>query len=261
MNFRSFLRARIAAGAARKMFAPVADHALPLSITAFFLLISIPLTDAHYLVRRVNLEEMTVLADRIFVGRCASVEETEAWVAGGVFPATRYTFEVERAVKGRMPPTITFRHLGYGSRPVSGKGGEITARTFLNPMSTYRVGDRLLLFLNAEAPRSRMTSPVGLYQGAFFIRRMPSGEELARNSVHNLGLLSTPYTGVGLNAYEARVVLPEGYQRPAAGVRALARHRAPLPLDQFIGAVEGILAAHGGAKGVITGTEQGRLPN
>src|SRR5215471_20943473 len=93
-----------------------------LSLIALLWLISSPITDAHHAVLRFNLEEMTSTADRIFVGRCMAIEETEEMIAQGKMPVTRYTFEVERAVKGKLPKQITFRQLGHPARRALGKG-------------------------------------------------------------------------------------------------------------------------------------------
>ena len=57
-------------------------------------------------------------------------------------------------------------------------------------MSEYRVGDRVLLFLIPDYLDGKVTYPVGLYQGAFYVSTMPSGQELARNSINNLDLFT-----------------------------------------------------------------------
>ncbi len=230
---------------------------------AIYCLASPPVGDAHHLVRRVNLAEMTVMADRVFIGHCLSVEETEEEIAGGILPVTRYTFEVERALKGRVPKQLTIKYLGHASRP--GKGGRLTMhgravspKTFLHGMNPYKEGDRVMLFLNADSARG--TSPVGLYQGAFFITRMPSGQELAQNSINNLGLFTALYTGLGVKAGDARVIFPENDQ-PIAVERfhSLATRRGALPLDSLLGLVEEIINAHGVERGTITGGQKGGL--
>ncbi|MEW6207892.1 MAG: hypothetical protein AB1631_05965 [Acidobacteriota bacterium] len=221
-----------------------------------------PAGDAHHLVRRVNLAEMTVLAEHVFVGRCLSVEETEEEIAGGILPITRYTFEVERAIKGRLPRQVTIRYLGHASPAKGGgrtmHGRPVSPKTFLHGMSPYREGDRLMLFLNADSVRG--TTPVGLYQGAFFIKRMPSGQELAQNSINNLGLFTAPYTGFGLKSEDARVIFPENDQPIAMEkYHSLASRRGALPLDALIEIAEQVISAHGGERGVITGERGGLL--
>ena len=232
-----------------------------MAIIALYCLAS-PSSDAHHLVRRVNLAEMTVLADRVFVGRCLSVEETEEEIAGGILPVTRYTFEVERAIKGRVPRQLTIKYLGHATPAKGGKltmhGRPVSTKTFLHGMNPYKEGDRVMLFLNAETPQG--TSPVGLYQGAFFITRMPSGQELAQNSINNLGLFTAPYTGFGVKPDEARVIFPDNDQPIAVEkFHSLASRRGALPLDSLIELTEEIITAHGGERGVITGTQKGGL--
>src|SRR5215472_16456924 len=100
-------------------------HLVLLAFVALTLLIATRALDAHHAVLRFNLEEMTATADRIFVGRCMAIEETEEMIAQGKMPVTLYTFEVERAVKGKLPKQITFRQLGHPARRALGKGGEM----------------------------------------------------------------------------------------------------------------------------------------
>src|SRR5688500_4111175 len=92
-------------------------------LVACAIAVSVFNTDAHHAVLRFNLEEMTVASDRVFVGRCIGVEETEEDIAQGSMPVTLYTFEVERAIKGHLPKQLTFRQLGHPARRALGKGG------------------------------------------------------------------------------------------------------------------------------------------
>jgi hypothetical protein len=229
-------------------------------------------TSAHHAVLRFNLEEMTATADRIFVGRCIAVEETEELVAQGIMPVTRYSFEVERVLKGRLPRLTTFRQLGHPPRPASGKGGgmtmhgrAVTRDTFIHGMSEYRAGDRVVLFLIKNYLGDKVTYPVGLYQGAFFVSRMPSGQELARNSINNLGLFTAPYNGTVMRDGDARIIFPERDEplSDAAGLtvktRSLADKRGALPLDSLLQLVEQIIVAHGGEKGELVEGKKGAV--
>ncbi|HYV03648.1 MAG TPA: hypothetical protein VFB82_03625 [Blastocatellia bacterium] len=218
---------------------------------------------AHHLVLRFNLEEMTATADRVFVGRCTTVEETREMIAQGMMAVTRYTFEVERVIKGRVPKTLTFRQEGHRARIATGKGKEMVAHgrvvspdTF-HGMSEYEVGDRVVLFLIPDYLGGKVTYPVGLYQGAFRVSDMPSGQRLVRNSINNLGLFTAPYNGWKLKAADAHVVFPDRDNAigdvSALGVdgAALVRKRGSLPLEDFLKVVERIVAAHGGSKGAL----------
>ena len=245
------------------MSAGYRTHAAPACATLAMLLLPYAM-DAHHAVLRFNLEEMTATADRIFVGRCLAVDEAEEMIAQGMMPVTLYTFEVERAVKGKLPRRITFRQLGHPAHRALGKGGEmtmhgdaVTSRTFIHGMSIYGVGDRLLLFLIPDYLGGKVTYPVGLYQGAFFVSRMPSGRELARNSINNLGLFTAPYNGTAMSASAAQSIFPER-DNPVANThgltfesQSLASKRGALPLDSLLELVDQINVVHGGERGAI----------
>lgn len=232
---------------------------ISLALVAMVIAGSVFNTDAHHAVLRFNLEEMTAAADRVFVGRCVGVEETEEDIAQGRMPVTLYTFEVERAIKGRLPKQFTFRQLGHPARRSLGKGGDmtmhgrkVTAKAFFHGMSEYEAGDQLVLFLIPDYLGGKVTYPVGLYQGAFDVTEMPSGERLVRNSINNLGLFTSPYNGTRMRDADAKVIFPEG-----GSVPALARKRGALPLSEFVETVEQIVVSHGGERGSITEGQRG----
>lgn len=237
---------------------------VPLLIAFVALLGSSGVIDAHHAVLRFNVEEMTVTADRVFVGRCVSATETRELIAKGLMPVTIYTFEVERALKGALPRRMTFRQLGHAPHRSLGKGSDVTMHgttvtpdTFIHGMSHYDVGDRLVLFLIPNYLQGRVTYPVGLSQGAFRIATLPSGQQLVRNSINNLDLLTAPYNGTAMKASDARLIFPDrdvpldaiAGSKPAA--ESLLRKRGGLPLDPFLELITAINAAHGGVKGEI----------
>ena len=218
---------------------------------------------SHHMVLRFNLEEMTATADRVFLGRCVAVEETQEMIAQGMMPVTLYTFEVERAIKGRVKRVLTIRQEGHRARIATGKKREMTMHGrvatpyTLHGMSEYNLGDRVVLFLIPNYLGGKVTYPVGLYQGAFRVSDMPSGQRLVRNSINNLGLFTAPYNGWRLKAADARVVFPDR-DEPIADIAtvgvdgaALVRRRGSLPLEDFLKLVEQIVAAHGGSKGAL----------
>lgn len=242
-----------------------------LSLIAVALLGGVFDTSAHHAVIRVNLEEMTALAENVFMGRCISVEETRDMIAGGDLPVTRYTFEVERAIKGKMPKQITFSQIGHAPRRALGKndgpvsnGMRVKGGSFLHGAAAYRVGDEVVLFLNPTYDGAKVSSPVGLYQGAFFVSRMPSGQKMLRNSINNLGLFTTRYTGAKLAHWGAKVIFPDRDNPVEAGAglgaqtASLARKRGSLPLEEFLSLVEQINTAHGGERGVIADNKNGK---
>jgi hypothetical protein len=235
-----------------------------LALVAMAVASSVFKTDAHHAVLRFNLEEMTVASDRVFVGRCVGVEETEEEIAQGSMPVTLYKFEVERAVKGQLPKQLTFRQLGHPAHRALGKGGEmtmhgsrVTPKAFFHGMSEYEVGDRLVLFLIPDYLGGKVTYPVGLYQGAFDVTQMPSGQEMVRNSINNLGLFTSPYNGTRMTGADAKMIFPE--RGTVAGDSSLARKRGALPLGEFVEMVEQIIVSHGGERGSITESQRGAI--
>ncbi|MBI3654536.1 MAG: hypothetical protein HY231_26195 [Acidobacteria bacterium] len=228
-------------------------------------------SQAHHAVLRFNLEEMEATADRIFLGRCLAVEKTDEMVAGGMMPVTHYTFEVERALKGKFQKKIKFSQLGHPAQTAKAKGNAITMHgqvvstsEFIHGMAEYQVGERAVLFLIPDYMDGKFTYPVGLYQGAFMISEMPSGNTLVRNSINNQELFTAPYNNWKMKRDDAKVVFPErdeplinsgggiSTQSVNADKETLTNKRGALPLDAFLNVVAEIVSAHGSEKGVIT---------
>ena len=213
---------------------------------------------AHHAVLRFNLEEMTLTADRIFIGRCVDVVETSDLIAQGRLPVTRYTFEVEQTVKGDVPARFTFTQLGHPGRPAKGgltaNGRAATPGFFLHGMSTYAVGARMMLFLIPSYQQGKLTYPVGLEQGAFLIED-DGREAMARNNLNNIGLLDAPYNSPALRQGGAKVVQPDAAEPLATGAdlspvtRSVAGRRGALPVGALVELVNTIQAAHGGKGG------------
>jgi hypothetical protein len=231
-----------------------------------------PLTSAHHAVLRFNLEEMTQTADRIFVGRCVLIEETRDTIAQGVLPITRYTFEVERVIKGKLPKQFTFTQLGHAAPRAVGKGGEMTIHgravtpdSFIHGMTAYREGERYVLFLIPNYAGGKVTYPVGLYQGSFEVTRMPSGQEMVRNGINNLGLFTARYNGTKMSNADAQVIFPERDEPLASGIplseqsRSIVTKRGSFGLEPFLEMVDQINIAHQGARGEIVSQGKGAI--
>ncbi len=84
------------------------------------------------------------------------------------------TFKVEETLKGQPGPTFTFRQFIWDIRDRQEAAG-------------YRKGQHLLLLLTKPSQYG-LSSPVGLAQGRFRIRRDPQGNERAVNGAGNAGL-------------------------------------------------------------------------
>ncbi|MCS6884771.1 MAG: hypothetical protein RMM17_03560 [Acidobacteriota bacterium] len=167
---------------------------------------------AHHAVLKFNLEEMVATADRIFIGKCIEVREEEELIARGLLPVTTYTFTVSKVLKGEVPERFTFKQLGFRPFKDSGKRNELNPNYYIHGMRGFQVGDELLLMLTPQYMDGNLTYPVGLYQGAFFIRRDSSGRAFARNSINNSGLFSNPYNRYSKSLAEARVIFPDNDQ-------------------------------------------------
>lgn len=219
---------------------------------------------AHHEVLRFNLEEMTVTADRVFIGKCVAVDETNQNIAQGLMPVTRYTFDVERALKGSLPKRLTFRQLGHRPHRSMGKGNDITMHgqtvtptTFIHGMAEYEIGDRYVLFLIPNYMDGAVTYPVGLYQGSFRIATLASGQQLARNAINNLELFTAKYNGTTMKQGDGMVIFPDRDQPlesvggSKAAADALLRKRGALPVTSLVDLVVEINAAHRGTAGEI----------
>jgi hypothetical protein len=146
-----------------------------------------------------NLPDMVERAERVFHGRCTMVENTEQEVAG--IPVTQYTFVVRKAIKGTQEgETVVFRQL----RSEGPRG--------LADVPSYSVGDELLLFLKKES-RVGLTSPVGLAQGAFAVKRFPGGRIAVINSVKNRNLTA----GLSLERGTSLGLTPAEYEMLGQG--------------------------------------------
>jgi len=162
-----------------------------------------------------NLDQMTKLSQRIFVGTCVAVEQAEQPLGSNVVPLTRYTFQVQETIKGGTGVTETVQQFGK----MEGLGAVIG-------MPRYQEGGKYLLFLLPESEIG-LTSPVGLFQGAFQIAEDPeTGEVQATNGYNNLGLFKDMESGAGVLGL-------------AAEERALmSTVKGAVDYDQFIGLVK-----------------------
>ena len=124
-----------------------------------------------------NLEELTSLSERIFVGVCVSQEQKQLDLNNGRFMTyTEYTFETLQSIKGVSRKKIMLRQVGLGKGP-----GRIVG------MPTYEIDKKYLLFLRGDSEYG-LASPIGLGQGAFRIFRASNGDNLTTNAFGNRGL-------------------------------------------------------------------------
>jgi hypothetical protein len=127
-----------------------------------------------------ELDALTAAADRVFMGRVVAVRSGRD---DRGLPVTWTTFTVDEALKGTPARALEIKQLGV-DRPLADGG------VFRIPaLPSYRVGDEVILFLHPDS-REGFTSPVGLGQGRFRIRR-DGGAAVAENDVGNSNLAAT----------------------------------------------------------------------
>jgi len=97
----------------------------------------------------------------------ATVVDVQAGRDESGLPATWITLDVTRSVKGRDAGRITIKQYGVGT-PLD--DGIVTT---IAGLPSYHPGDEVVLFLRAESRRG-FTSPVGLAQGTYRVRRAGS---------------------------------------------------------------------------------------
>ena len=137
---------------------------------------------------------MVATSDRVFIGTCVGIDETHEEIAQGLLAVTRYTFDVEHALKGELPARFTFTQLGHAPLRKAARGAVMSHGEVVRPglsrneVATFGVGDRVLLFLVPNYLGGRVTHPVGLDQGAFLVTRTETGSEKLSNGRGNLGL-------------------------------------------------------------------------
>lgn len=131
-----------------------------------------------------NIRQLCDLSQRIFIGKCISA--TESFAPGSGLPAyTEYTFQVIQSIKGNLGSAITFRQFGLrGPRRIS---EDLAYAGRIPGMPIYEEGKEYALFLIGDS-RLGLTSPVGLFQGAFLVIEDAHGNRMLVNGINNVGL-------------------------------------------------------------------------
>lgn len=131
-----------------------------------------------------NLQQLAKSARRIFAGKCTSVSE-HYQPNGDSPPYTEYTFEILESIKGNLGPTLTIRQ--YGLTKPKQVSQDLAYVGRVPGMPVYQEGKVYVLFLIGDS-KLGLTSPAGLYQGAFLILEDSNGAKKVINGVSNLGL-------------------------------------------------------------------------
>ncbi|MDX9755237.1 MAG: hypothetical protein RBU29_14825 [bacterium] len=110
-----------------------------------------------------SLPQLSQGAGIIFEGECVAIRTGQDAESG--FIATWYTFNVLECLKGKTGETVTIKQYG-------GSDGKITVHA---PITSYQVGERVILFLYAQS-KIGFTSCVGISQGKFAVREFEDRE-------------------------------------------------------------------------------------
>ncbi len=137
------------------------------------------------LVLGLNLEQLTGLAEKVFVGKCTSVKnETDS----GGRQVQEVSFQVQEMLKGVPSETVTFRQLAPATEEVfPNADGTVTVQGLFRELPAYKVGEEAVIFLSEES-RMGLTAPVGLLQGKFRIESSGAETKTVINGAGNKGL-------------------------------------------------------------------------
>ena len=145
------------------------------------LLLSIPWQAFAFLTVQLNLEQLTILAERVFVGRCVDLREGRDRNGR---PVQYVTFQVDETLKGPEADQVTFKQILLKTDEAEGR---FTATTSFSQLPSYQVGEEAVVFLS-EPSEIGFTAPVGLSQGKFVIETDAAGKRWVKNGLGNRGL-------------------------------------------------------------------------
>jgi len=124
-------------------------------------------------------------ADVAFTGTCVAAEPmAKRFGAKGNILATKYTFDVEDVIKGDVPASFTFTHLG---------GSRFAARQFrlayIPGMPVFTAGKRYTVFLGSETALG-FRGVISLGVGKFNFVEGPGGKVQVVNDYGNKSLFT-----------------------------------------------------------------------
>jgi len=180
-----------------------------------------------------DLDALTTAAGRVFMGRVIAVRSGRD--AHGL-PVTWTTFAVDETLKGTAAPTIEIKQLGGNGTSTAGAIYRVPA------LPSYAVGDEVILFLHPES-REGFTSPVGLGQGRFRIRRGHGGAPVAENDVGNTNLTTGAAPPTDPTASEALTAPGASAAARGADVAPASAGAAPIPVDELLTRVRTLTGA------------------
>lgn len=179
------------------------------------LVMASPLSTGASLIVKMGLEDMAIVSEAVVVGVVRSV--TSGWNATRTHVLTRVVFDVEKTVKGSIPPVIEVVEFG----------GSVDGMTVWVPGTPeFHPGERAVLLLTRDATDGAWTV-TGFAQGKFRVfEDRANGQPLVRN-VERLTHVYDPGLGK-LATVEPAAAMPlrdflERIRRLAAGERGDGR--------------------------------------
>ncbi len=168
-------------------------------------------------VKQMNLEEITSTAKYIFSGVCTSVETRYDDEANR--DVIFFKFKISKMLRGEPLSEITFKMnklaVALGGAP------------------KFKTGEEVVLFLYGKSA-SGVTSPVGLRQGKFLIKYLPTGEKGVVNQNNNFNL----FNGIDKAKYLKKFI---GSRNAIEIESVINQHSGVIHYDTFITIVENLV--------------------
>ncbi|MCV2350904.1 hypothetical protein [Paucibacter sp. Y2R2-4] len=137
-----------------------------------------------------NLSQMIAKADLIVSGQVTAVKDG---IENGL-PFTEVTLKVSGSAKQSLDTSSSYSFRQYGLlKPRKMSDGRYLLPAKIEGMPSWRVGERVLTFMNKPAAATGLRTPVGLAQGKFSI----NGSK-ASNAFNNEGLFDGVSVDSGL---------------------------------------------------------------
>lgn len=135
------------------------------------------------MVMQMNLEQLTALAQKVFVGRVIAIKSITDSEGRSI---QEVTYQVIEMLKGDPEREITFRQLANSQQKIKQSGG-LTLHSMDLDLPEYKVGEESVVFLSEEGPIG-LTAPIGIKQGKFNIKKSITGDSFVMNGNDNRGL-------------------------------------------------------------------------
>lgn len=158
------------------------------------ILLALASTSQAAAVLKLDLEQMSERADLVFRGTIVGIEPGTVSMAGGELPTVTYEISVAESFKGdfsdkKNSGVVHLTMLGTAKQATETANMRFVSA--LPELPRLEVGQDYVLFTTATSSAG-LTAPVGLDQGAFKVVEGNGGQEMATNSLNNMGLFEGP---------------------------------------------------------------------